>query len=464
MRDNKFSNGLPPALLASLLLALCTITASAQTVSVVAYDGDGFTLISSLVQGRDGNLYGTQTDNDVPNYYGSAFKVTPSGTLTVLHKFCSQTNCTDGAYPGVILLGTDGNFYGITEAGGDTTGPCGSFGCGTVFKLTPSGTFTLLHTFTGPDGISPTGLIEGTDRNLYGTAFGDGSICCGTIFKITTTGTITTLHNFDQADGSGPQGLVQGMDGNLYGTTYIGGKYDPYPCYGGCGTVFKSTTGGAFTSLHSFQVTDGYTLYAPVSQASDGTLYGTTWSGPTGDGTIFSITPTGQAKTVYTFTGIGANPYVEPIPASDGNLYGTTLEGGSPCSYGFIYSVSQADAFTTVYDSCQNDGFTSALMQNTNGMFYGTAGPAIYSLDTSLAPFITFVVPGGKVGQTIEILGQGLTGTTSVTFNGIPATSFKVNSDTYLTAVVPSEATTGPVVVTTPTGTLTSSPTFQLLN
>jgi len=419
--------------------------------------------MSSLVQGRDGNLYGTQIDEDIATDHGTVFKVTPSGTLTVLHTFCPHANCSDGANPGPIILGTDGNFYGVTDGGGDTTGSCGSSGCGTLFKLTTGGTFTLLHTFTGPDGSYPSGMIEGSDGNFYGTAFSGGSVCCGSIFKLTPAGTLTTLHNFSGSDGSGPTGLVQGTDGNLYGTTYGGGKYEPDFCepYGGCGTVFKSTTGGAFTSLHSFQFTDGAILYPPVAQADDGTFYGTTWEGPTNNGTIFSITSTGQAKTVYTFTGIAANPIVGLIPASDGNLYGTLVEGGSNnCGDGNIYSLSPTGVFTTVYGSCQYGGFTSVLVQYTSGTFYGTAGPTIYSLDTGLGPFIAFVLPAGKVGQTVQILGQSLTGTTSVTFNGIPATRFAVVSDTYVTAVVPDKATTGPVVVTTPAGTLTSNPQF----
>jgi uncharacterized repeat protein (TIGR03803 family) len=453
-----------------LFFVAAAISTSAQTFTIVAYDGDGFTLISSLVQGRDGNLYGTQTDNDIANYYGSVFKVTSSGTLTVLHTFCPQLDCVAGAYPGPLMLGTDGNFYGVAGWGGITTGACGSSGCGTIFKMTTGGTVAVLHTFSGPDGIYPNGLIEGSDGNFYGTAAnggGSGSACgCGTIFKITPAGVFTTLHKFGGAgEGSSPTGLVQGVDGNLYGTTYGGGKYDPYSCqpYGGCGTVFKSTTGGAFTTLHSFQFTDGAVLYAPLAQASDGTFYGTTWEGPTG-GTVFSITSRGEAKTVYDFSGIGANPIVGLIPASDGNLYGTLVEGGGDCGDGSIYSVSEAGVFATVYDSCQYGGYTSALVQGTSGKFYGSAGPSIYSLDTGLGAFVTFVVPGAKVGQTAQILGQGLTGATAVTFSGVAATKFTVVSDTYMTAAVPSGASTGPVVVATPGGALTSNVSFRVVN
>ena len=116
-------------------------------------------------------------------------------------------------------------------------------------------------------------------------------------------------------------------------------------------------------------------------------------------------------------------------------------------------------------------GLGTALVQDTNGRFYGTAPyggaygfGAIYSLDMGLPPFVTFVQAVGKIGRSAQILGQKLKGTTSVTFNGVPATSFKVVSDTYVTAVVPTGATTGPVVVTTPTGALTSNVNFRISN
>ncbi len=259
---------------------------------------------------------------------------------------------------------------------------------------------------------------------------------------------------------------MQGIDGNLYGTTYAGGKNDPEFCqpYGGCGTVFKITTSGAFTSLHSFDITDGAILYAPVTQAKDGTFYGTTFYGSSinngADGTIFSITPNGRFETVYQFTGIGATPTFGVVPASDGNLYGMIWEGGVFCDIGELYSISESNVFTP-YANCEYGG-PNNIAQSTNGIFYGTDYSIIYSFDNGLGPFITFVLPSGARGQTAEILGQGLTGTTSVTFNGVPASSFTVVSDTYMTAVVPAGATTGAVVVATPSGNLTSNVSFRV--
>jgi uncharacterized repeat protein (TIGR03803 family) len=457
--------------LASAILATA-IGASAQTVTTLAYYGDYFSRFSSFTQGRDGNLYGSVIDAD----YGHIVKITPSGALTVLHDFCPQSNCIAGSRPaGPLVLGTDGNFYGVLGDAGDTTGYCGLiFGCGTVFKMTPGGTVTVLHSFSGNDGSNPDWLIEGSDGNFYGTTtLGGGAargFCgCGTIFKITPAGVFTTLHTFVQTDGDEPNGIMQATDGNLYGTTHAGGKLNRLYCQTrGCGTVFKVTTGGVFTSLHSFQVGDGALPYQPPVQASDGTFYGTTFEGANGgDGTLFSITSQGEAKTVYNFTGLSNYPIVGLVAASDGNLYGTTQAGGC-VDAGYIYSVSQADVVSLVYDgNCQEgDGYSDALLQATGGKFYGSytngVESVLYSLDVGLSPFITFVIPSGKIGQTVEILGPGFTGTTNVTFNGVAAAKFTVVSDTYMTAVVPVGATSGTVVVTTPTGALTSNPSFTI--
>jgi uncharacterized repeat protein (TIGR03803 family) len=454
--------------LALMILAVTPLPAPAQTFTALASYGDYFTSFSSFIQGRDGNLYGTMTDAD----FGHVVKITPAGTLTILYSFCPQSNCIAGKSPdGPLVLGTDGNFYGAAVEGGIATGTCSTFGCGTIFKMTAAGAYSVLHTFSGADGMWPDWLIEGGDGNLYGTTSGGGSSrtgCgCGTIFKLTPAGVITTLHNFDQTDGYAPNGLIQGSDGNLYGTTAAGGNFNPLYCTArGCGTVFKTTTGGVFTSLHSFRVTDGARPYAPPVQASDGTFYGTTSvSSDGGYGTVFSITSDGQAKTLHTFTGPENYVAAGLFPASDGNLYGTT-EGGLSCAnVGLIYSVGQTGGFTTVYDSCQTGIYTDAVFQATNGKFYGayrnSSDGVVYSLGTGLSPFVSFVLPAAKAGQTVQILGQGLTGTTDVMFNGVAA-SFRVVSDTYMTTVVPPGAISGPVVVTTPAGELTSNPSFTV--
>jgi uncharacterized repeat protein (TIGR03803 family) len=155
---------------------------------------------------------------------------------------------------------------------------------------------------------------------------------------------------------------------------------------------------------------------------------------------------------------------------TDGNLYGTTTAGGTS-GFGTLFSITTAGTYTVLANFTSETQFPyGALLQDTNGLFYGTSknggetdNGSVYSFDLGLAPFVTFVLPVGQVGRNAQILGQGFTGTTSVTFNGVPATSFKVGSDTFLTAVVPTGATAGPVVVTTLTATLTSNKSFQVL-
>ncbi len=184
---------------------------------------------------------------------------------------------------------------------------------------------------------------------------------------------------------------------------------------------------------------------------------------------------------VYSFQGYPVDGYdatAALLEGSDGKLYGTTERGGYDLDgtkdYGTLYQIT-ADSFQyqLLYSFIPRVGWDPywSMMQHTNGKFIGTtvlggryAGGAIYSLDMGLGPFIALVRYTGRVGQPVQILGQGFTGTTSVTINGVVATSFKVASDTYMTAVVPTGATTGPVVVTTPTGTLTSNRDFQIVH
>jgi len=172
------------------------------------------------VLSTDGNLYGT-TRSGGPYDGGTVFKITPSGTLTTLYSFCAQAGCPDGAGPCAGLIqATDGNFYG-------TAGAFGASEYGTVFKITPSGTLTTLHSFMGHDGVFPIArLVQGTDGNFYGTTSGNGEGSnahkYGSIFKITPTGQFITLHAFagTPTDCQTPySALVQAADGNLYGTT-----------------------------------------------------------------------------------------------------------------------------------------------------------------------------------------------------------------------------------------------------
>jgi uncharacterized repeat protein (TIGR03803 family) len=251
---------------------------------------DGELPEAGLVQSTNGNLYGTTTYGGA-NGDGTVFKISPSGTLTTIYSFCSQSNCTDGEVPEAGLVqATDGNLYGTTSEGGAHAASGDAYG-GTVFKITPNGTLTTLYSFCAQsnctDGDFPeAGLVQATDGDFYGTtAYGGASLCydsCGTVFKITPSGTLTTLHSFDGTDGSeSVAGLVQATDGRFYGTTEFGGA-------NGEGTVFKITPGGTLTTLHSFDGVNGASPFAGLIQATNGKFYGTAVTG-NGYGTIFSL-------------------------------------------------------------------------------------------------------------------------------------------------------------------------------
>ena len=465
-----------------LLYAATAIISPAQTVTTLAsFDQtNGATpRFGSLVQATNGDLYGT-TQAGGANNYGTIFKITPAGLLTTLHSF----NLTDGANPTAGLVqATNGDLYGTTSLGGNGMG-CSASGCGTIFKITVDGALITLYNLNLTDGIGPGGLIQAANRDFYGTTTergaGTSTNCpggCGTIFKITPAGALTVLHNFDSTDGGEPGDLVQATNGELYGTTMIGGSGTA--CVYGCGTIFKITPAGALTTIHSFNGHDGSLTNAGLVQATNGDLYGTTFVG--GNlcaynqtcGTIFKITPAGVFTTLHNFSGTdGASPEDRLVQGTDGDLYGTTFYGGSNYYSGTIFRITPAGVLTTlhVFEPPTAGGDPAAgLVQDTNGDLYGTTmdgGPGkcsnpngcgtVFKLSVGLAPFVRTLPNMGGAGSAVRILGTDLSGATSVTFNGIAA-AFSVVSPTQILARVPSGATTGKVQVTTPGGTLLSN-------
>ena len=339
-------------------LAVCSSLVGAQTYTTMFNFNftDGNVPTGGLVQATDGNFYGTTVEGGVnvckvhrthsnPNgtntSCGTVFKIAPGGALTSLHSF----DGTDGEYPeSGVIQGVDGNFYGTTQAGGtDTSCDYGLIpGCGTVFKITPSGTFTTLHSFQLTDGATPARkLVEGNDGNFYGATGAGGANGDGTIFKITPSGTLTTLHSFDGTDGSDVYvGLVLGTDGNFYGITGGGGA-------NGNGSVFKITPGGTLTTLHSFCSAGGFCPDGSgpngLVQGANGNFYGTTVGGGTGgnaenipSGTVFEITPRGTLTTLFSFDNLNNQSPGFPLlgalvqgTGTDGSFYGLTLAGGS---------------------------------------------------------------------------------------------------------------------------------------
>ncbi len=477
-------------ILATVALVAAASMASAQTFTQLHnFDGtDGANPNAALVQATDGNLYGTTATGGANsciilevNGCGTVFKITPSGTLTTLHSF----DFTDGAGPNALIQATDGNFYGITEEGGANTTCNSDYGCGTIFKITPSGTVTTLYNFCSqsdcPDGEWPlAGLVQATDGNLYGTTSG-GANAAGTVFKITSSGTLTTLYRFCSqsgcTDGTVPSGtLVQATDGNLYGTTGADGAN------GRGGTVFRITPRGTLTTLYSFCSQDGCadgSVPNALIQATGGNFYSTTYLGGAYDyGTVFKITPRGTLTTLYSFCSQsgcpdGRLPSVGLMQATDGNFYGTTPLRGIHSQGGTVFKITPRGRLTKLYSFCTQSGCpdgngAAGLTQATNGELYGTTGGGgaysdgtVFSLSVGLGPFVETQPTSSKVGAAVKILGTNLTGATAVSFNGTAAV-FKVVSKTLIKATVPAGATTGFVAVTTPGGTLTSDVPFRV--
>ncbi|MGH9432741.1 MAG: choice-of-anchor tandem repeat GloVer-containing protein [Terriglobia bacterium] len=398
-----------------------------------------------LAQGRDGNLYGTTLYGGTQDA-GVVFKVTPDGSLTVLYNFDDGVN---GGYSfSGLTLGTDGNLYGTTDGGGTN-------GFGTIFKITPSGSLTTLYSFTGgADGSEPSAPpIQGTDGNFYGTS---GN---ATAYRIAPSGIFTTLASLP---GQSVAPLLQATDRNFYGTTYSGGSSND-------GTVFKMKPDGTVTTVYNFDSTHGSAPNASLTQAGDGNFYGTTVEGGTkGAGVVFKLTPTGVIKVLHNFDKPYA-PFAGLVQATDGNFY-YPVGGPSDVSFGSIFKISPDGAYSLLYNLTVPDGTSpwATPLQHTNGKIYGLTdgggsfgGGVVYSFDAGLAPFAGLLPTAGKAGRVIDVPGQGFTGTTAVSFNGAAAT-FKVESDTYLRAIVPSGATTGVVTVTTPSGPLTSNQPFRV--
>ncbi len=363
-----------------------------------AYYGDGSLPYAGLIADSAGNLYGTTWMGDADSW-GTVFKLTAKGKETLLYSF---TGGSDGGQPYAGLLAdSSGNLYGTTYTGGIVYCGYGTAGCGTVFKVAPDGTETVLYSFcskgnctdnTQNDGTQPeAGLIADSAGNLYGTTPYGGKGCyglgCGTVFKLRPPAlgkkkwTETVLHTFTGgSDGAGPfAGVIVDSSGNLYGTTWRGGTNDD-------GTVFKVAPDGTETVLYSFcsqaNCTDGGVPFAGLHADSSGNLYGTTYSGGTNDdGTVFRLAPDGTETVLHSFAGgsDGAGPHAGLIGDSSGNLYGTTVNGGAEYS-GTAFRVAPDGTETVLHsffcslaNNCTDGALPYAgLIADSSGDLYGT--------------------------------------------------------------------------------------------
>jgi uncharacterized repeat protein (TIGR03803 family) len=463
------------AALTVVSLVLTVAAANAQTFNTVFTFDDiphGAQPTGSLAQGRDGNLYGTTYGGGGPNYnrLGLAFRLAPSGHLTILHDFGrSGSGLADGYSPqGGVTLGTDMNFYGTTQYFVGCAEDCGSF-----FKIDSSGTLTTLYDFAGGSlGEMPFGPpTQGTDGNFYGTA-------SGIAFKITPSGSFTALNSLSNAVLTP---LLLGTDGFFYGI-FSGEKVTSAPA------AFRMSPSGVATIFYTFGLESGQNTsgLGPMIQGNDGNFYGVIPTDNSATSIAYKLTPQGAFTALHNFAGPpsdGSGPYGALLQGSDGNFYGVTQYGGTSgtsgnfqSGYGVIYRLTPTGGYSVLYNFTASQGqdpagiFQNWLMQHTNGLIYGMSlgsnggsnFGSVYSLNVGLTPFVKLVTSQGKVGKIVELIGQGLSGTTSVFFNGTPAT-FTNTGDAELVTTVPEGATTGYVeVTTTGSGTLQSNRYFDV--
>ncbi|HXR48690.1 MAG TPA: choice-of-anchor tandem repeat GloVer-containing protein [Candidatus Limnocylindrales bacterium] len=349
------------------------MTANGSVTPLSSFTGgtDGGDPYAGLIQGDDGNYYGTAFEGGA-NFYGSVFKLTANGALTGLYEF---TDGDDGAYPYAGLIqGTDENFYGTTLYGG-------AFGYGTVFSLNTDGKLKTLVSFDYAKGGYPeAGVIQGADGNFYGTTSEGGTNGYGTVFRLNTNGSLTTLFSFGLTNGANPIGaLVQGNDGNLYGTTSSGGA-------GGQGSVFKITTNGVLTTLIWFDGLNGANPQGALIQASNGCFYGTTPFGGLGfnssagggNGTIFQVT-----VPVFITNSFAAAPAIGNLP------YSATIAGAAIAPAGDPLSFAKASG-------------PAWLVVTANGVLSGT--PANSDLGTNLFVVSLNDSNGVSASATLEIV------------------------------------------------------------
>jgi len=478
MNKSTSLNTLSLALTCAALTLSFSLRAQAQTVTNFAnFDGVNGHLPQgqTIVQATNGRFYGTTVAGGAYGM-GNLYELTPGGKLSNFYSFCSLANCADGANPGASpILGADGNLHGTTSGGGsDAVYPDGS---GTIYKMSLDGVLTTLYTFcpTAPctDGSTPTGMIQAGDGNLYGSTYFGGSDNAGTIFQLTPTGEFKVLHSFcsvaNCADGQSSNfPPTQGNDGNFYGAGYDGGS--------GGGVFYELTAAGAYTVLYDFCSSNSCptgSLPNPIVQDDKGNFFGTTNEGGSrGFGVAFEFTTVHQYKVLQNFNYATTYNYEGLTLANDGNLYGSTLYAANGTNQGTIIEITPGGATKELYvfnnDSSIGYDPWSPLFQATDGNLYGTTNyggggkglyGTVFKLSNGLGPLVKTVPVRGSVGASIIVLGDGLTGSTSVTFNGVEA-DFTVESDTYIKATVPHGATTGVVSVVTPSGTLNSNPQF----
>jgi len=448
------------SIIVCLALAISALTQNQPTVTIIdtfppSMNGN---ILSQLMQGGGGIFYGVTQDGG-NNGMGTIFRMPPQGGLKILFSF----DGVRGAQPsGPLVQGRDGYFYGMTYQGGAN-------GTGTIFKMSLAGAVQTLHSFcpqeSCADGVFPNpALIRGLDGSYYGTtAYLDRSVA----YRIGPNGTYVVLHRFNHPQrGLGvPSGsLVQASDGNLYGvSSRIGGDYRR-------GTIFMVTPQGQARLVYSFGelTTDGWRPAGSLIQAADGDLYGATIRGGANDsGVVFKISLQGSYQKIYDFPA-GSYALGPPIQASDGSLWVNSHAER-------LYAITTSGSLLQDLDMYSLYGFypMSVLMQGADGRLYGGGTTSkvprgtnlIYALDAGLPPpapsIAGFTPASGAVGTKVVVSGAYYVGATAVTFNGVSA-GFVVNAAGVISAIVPEGASSGPIQVTNLGGTVASQNDFTV--
>ncbi|HEV2207972.1 MAG TPA: choice-of-anchor tandem repeat GloVer-containing protein [Verrucomicrobiae bacterium] len=377
--------------------------------------------MAPLMQGQDGNLYGTTDYGGFAPFiygYGTVYSIALDGTFTSIYVFQNNGDPEHPLFSGLVE-DQDGFFYGTTAVGGD-------YSDGTVFTTDTNGDLFAIYSFSAyaGDGVGPeSGLAITPDGSLFGTTVNGGNNSFGTVFQLDYFWDYTNWFSFNGANGASPYGpLVLAPDGQFYGTTFAGGTfYHGLNTNGnptGYGTVFRISTNGAFAPLFSFSGTNGAEPIAGLVQGRDGALYGTTQSGgANGYGTVYKITTNGVFTLLLSFDGasMGGYPVGGLVQGTDGNFYGTTADllyinvngtGFQSVGNGTIFRITPTGEYTKLYSFAGGAGGIeplAGLLQASDGNFYGTClgGPnrlgMIYRLSVPQPPVLQVpqVSPGG---------------------------------------------------------------------
>ncbi len=413
----------------AITIALCAITPAARAAvnftNLIAF-GVNAIPVGSMFQGRDGYYYVVTGAGEWED--GEIVRIAPDGLSKNEMSFPpGQSN--GPTTPNWIIQGADGNFYG-TSGGGGTNGHFG-----TVFRMDTNGVVTTMHSFDGTNGCTPYGLLQGRDGNFYGTAYaggigfsnGNNFSGYGTIFEVTTSGTFSTLVWFDGTNGANPEPMLFGADGNFYGVTDAGGAdtnigvdWNDGLYVLGYGVAYVLPTNGNFQVLASFNHTNAGQRVSPLIQGADGNFYGTTMGGGIyGLGTVFELTTNQTITTIASFDGTnGTAPYCL-LQAPDGNFYGGT-HGHGNIPWPNIFELTPSGTVTSLFSFGLTDGWPDGLIQGADGDFYGTTETG--GGNGGWGTFFRVSVPVGPVLQT----AMPSSGNVNLAWNAVAGQTYQV--------------------------------------